>query len=61
MYKIHAEESLQNINVVIAPHLEKKDLRELISNYERASTDILDKFNEDDLKPLGSLRSKLNN
>jgi len=57
MYKVKAEERLEDISVAVVPHLSKGDASSIIDGYKKASEDITDKFrevmdNEGDIKKI---------
>lgn len=61
MYRVNAEERLEEIAIASAPHLEKSSYENLISGYQRASDDIIEKFTEqdDDFSGLEALKKNL--
>lgn len=47
MYRIDAEQRLELIGIVSAPHMKKEDANSLIDRYEKQSRDIMEMIQSD--------------
>lgn len=60
-FKVDADEKLQLISIVSAPHMNKDDLDNLVNGYKNASRDMIELVTEDhDYSNIKKLKKALN-
>ncbi len=60
MYRINANERLEDINTGIVPHLKREDAKRIIKGYENLAIDIRDKLKLDmDHSKIKELKTQL--
>lgn len=60
MYKIDAQEKLQQIMITSIPHMKQPDAQDVINNYKRISSDIIEVLEDyTDYSNIDKLRTRL--
>ena len=60
MYKINANERLEEINTILVPHLKKEDAKKIIKNYENITIDLKEKLKvNNDFTQIENLKKQL--
>ena len=60
MYRINANERLEEINTILVPHIKKEDARKIVKNYENLTIDIKEKLKiSNDFTQIDTLRKQL--
>lgn len=60
MYKLKAEEGLENITQISVPHMEKEDSKRIINSYRQGAIDIIELEDNNDYSALTDLKNAFN-